>query len=68
MPPAPHAADRPVIDTCFAKATVAGVLAALDDAAGAGSAFAAQAAETMRAKSPISLAVAREQMRLAIRN
>jgi enoyl-CoA hydratase len=60
---APHGPDRPVIDACFSHASVAEVLAALDGAAAAGSAFALQAARAMRGKSPTSLAIACEQMR-----
>jgi enoyl-CoA hydratase len=59
----PLMAERPIIDACFSHPHVPAILAALDAAAGRGSAFAAKAAATMRMKSPTSLALALEQMR-----
>jgi enoyl-CoA hydratase len=56
-------AERAVVARCFAADSVTGILAALDAAAVAGSAFAAETAATMRGKSPLSLAIALEQMK-----
>ncbi|MDJ1156940.1 enoyl-CoA hydratase/isomerase family protein [Chelatococcus sp. SYSU_G07232] len=61
--PGPLAAERPIIDSCFAAGSVAGVLAKLDEAAAGGAAFAARVAATMRSKSPTSMAIALEQVR-----
>ncbi|NEU13124.1 enoyl-CoA hydratase/isomerase family protein [Methylobacterium sp. BTF04] len=55
--------ERAVIDRAFAGESVADVLARLDAAAAAGSAFAADAAASMRSRSPTSLSIAHEQMR-----
>ena len=52
------------IGTCFAGDTVEAVLAALDAAAGEGDIFAGATAETIRAKSPTSLKIALQQMRV----
>jgi enoyl-CoA hydratase len=60
----PHLADRDIIDEAFSGESVEEVLARLDRFAGQGSSFAAGAAATIRAKSPTSLKIAREQMRL----
>jgi enoyl-CoA hydratase len=57
---------RPVIDRLFAGAGIENILAALERAAKAGGAdaeWAAKLAATIRAKSPISLRIALEQMR-----
>jgi enoyl-CoA hydratase len=51
---------RAVIDRCFAGESVADILARLD---ADGSTFAAEAAATIRTKSPTSLCIAFEQMR-----
>lgn len=58
---APHAASRAVIDRCFSAPSVAEILARLD-AEAAHSDFAAEAAATMRTKSPTSLRLTHEQM------
>jgi enoyl-CoA hydratase len=57
---------RPAIDRLFAGASIEDILAALDRAAKAGGAdaeWATKIAATIRAKSPISLRIALEQMR-----
>ncbi len=59
----PVADHRAVIDHCFAGTSVLDVLARLDSQA-AGSDFARQAAETIRTKSPTSLAITYRQLRL----
>jgi enoyl-CoA hydratase len=61
--PAPALAERAVIDRAFDGASVADILARLDREAAQGSAFAAEAAATLRTKSPNSMAIAFEQMR-----
>lgn len=61
--PAPLAAERVVIDACFAAESVPAILRRLDDAAENGSAFAARTAQTIRTKSPMSLSIAFEQVR-----
>ncbi len=63
--PAPSAllVQRPLIDACFGEPAVGAIVAALDDAAAGGSAFAAATAAAMRMKSPTSLAIALQQMR-----
>ncbi|MBY0297819.1 MAG: enoyl-CoA hydratase/isomerase family protein [Methylobacterium sp.] len=61
--PGPVAAARALIAACFGEGDVAEVLARLDAAAAQGSDFAAQAAATIRTRSPTSLGVACEQMR-----
>lgn len=55
-------AQRAIIDECFDHHTVESILLALDDASVVSS-FAADAAAAMRAHSPMSLLIAREQMR-----
>ena len=60
---APVAAHRAMIDACFAGTSVPDVLARLDAEAGR-SDFAAQAAQTIRTKSPTSLAITFRQLRL----
>ncbi|KAA2238000.1 enoyl-CoA hydratase/isomerase family protein [Salinarimonas soli] len=62
--PGPVAGERAIIDRCFAADTVPAILARLDEAAAGGSDFAGKTAATIRAKSPTSLAIALEQMRL----
>ncbi|SDR50989.1 enoyl-CoA hydratase [Rhizobiales bacterium GAS113] len=52
---APELAQAGVVARCFAGATIEEILAALDEAAAASSAFAADATASMRAKSPTSL-------------
>ena len=61
--PQRHVADLAVMAGCFGKPDLAGVLAALGEAAQQGSDFAAKAMATIRAKSPLSVAIAFEQMR-----
>ena len=58
--PAPWAADRALIDRAFAAADIGAIIASLD---ADGSAFAAEAAATMRTKSPTSMVVALRQLR-----
>jgi len=59
----PLAAHREMIDRCFMAASVEGILEALDREAGAGAAFAAEMAETLRHKCPTSLKISLEQLR-----
>lgn len=59
----PLVAERALIDACFAGGSVAEVLARLDAAAREGSAFAQNAAATMRGRSPTSLVIAHALMR-----
>ena len=58
--PAPWAADRSLIDRAFAAADIGAIIASLDADR---SAFAAEAAATMRTKSPTSMVVALRQLR-----
>ena len=58
------AGQSAVIHAAFSEGNVAGVLSALDRLAAQGSAFAAETARGMRTKSPQSMAIALEQMRL----
>jgi enoyl-CoA hydratase len=60
--PAPLATSRPVIDDCFSGETLQEILRRLDRAAGT-SELARNVAESIRTKSPTSLAIALEQMR-----
>lgn len=60
-PPSPLSEYCEVIDRCFDGASVGVILASLDSD---GSAFATETASILRAKSPISLAVALRQMQL----
>jgi enoyl-CoA hydratase len=60
---APVTEHRDVIDACFAGTSVPDVLARLDQQA-AQSDFAAKAAQTIRTKSPTSLAITFRQLRL----
>ena len=60
---APVTEHRDVIDACFAGTLVPDVLARLDQQA-AQSDFAAKAAQTIRTKSPTSLAITFRQLRL----
>ncbi len=64
-PPAdgPVSAERATIDRCFAAASPQAVLGELERAADEGSAFARDAAATIRSKAPSSLAIAFEQIR-----
>lgn len=57
------AAERAVVARCFAGNSIAAILARLDETAAEGSAFAAETAASMRGKSPLSLAIALEQMK-----
>jgi enoyl-CoA hydratase len=52
------------IERCFSAATLASILANLDDAGHAGSDFARSAAHAIRSKSPSSLAIALRQMQI----
>lgn len=61
--PAPLAAERAVIDSCFSAESVAAILQKLDEEAAKGSEFAARTAAGMRTKSPTSLSIAFEQIR-----
>ncbi len=63
-PPAESGFDPEVCGACFAPDTVGGILSRLDSAAGGGNVFPEEAARLIRAKSPLSLAIACEQMRL----
>jgi enoyl-CoA hydratase len=62
--PADDGFDPAVASACFVPDSVGAVLARLEAAASDGSAFARDAAAAMRAKSPLSLALACAQMRL----
>ncbi len=55
--------ERVVIARCFGQPSLDGVLAALGREAAGGSGFAAKALQTIRAKSPTSVAIAFGQMR-----
>ena len=57
------AADGKTIAECFGAASLPEVLARLDKAAAAGSAFAGKLRQTLAVKSPTSVAIAFEQMR-----
>ena len=57
------AAERKTIADCFGAPTLPAILARLDAAAAAGSAFAAKLRQTLAVKSPTSVAIAFEQMR-----
>lgn len=61
--PQRHVADLNVMAACFGKPDLAGVLAALGEAAAQGSEFAGKALATIRTKSPLSVSIAFEQMR-----
>ena len=63
-PPAAHAEFARVIDDSFGAADMAGVLARLDAATLAGSAFAGETARNLRLKSPTSLVIALRQMQI----
>ena len=56
------AAERPLIDRCFAAPTVADINTCLGHAAAEGSAFAAEAVHAIAQKSPTSLSIALRQM------
>ena len=56
--------EEAFIDKCFAGASLAAIIAAIDAAAVAGSEFAAKTRETMAGKSPTSMAIALKQMQL----
>lgn len=64
MPDAPLLRQRHFIEECFAPADVAAILEGVDAAASAGSAFAVKTGETLRSRSPTSLAIALRQMQL----
>ena len=63
-PAAQDGFDPDISARCFVPDSIAAVLARLDAAAAAGSAFAGDCAAAMRSKSPLSLALACAQMRL----
>jgi enoyl-CoA hydratase len=64
-PPASALSEhRALIDRCFAAPTLLGILAELDKEGHKGVEFARVAAETIRSKSPTSLAIALHQMRI----
>jgi enoyl-CoA hydratase len=56
------AAQGALIERCFGLPTTAQIIAALDEAGRAGSPFASEACQAMRAKSPTSQAIALRQM------
>ncbi len=58
------AGQRHFIDGCFAAPTLAAILEEIDDAGYGGSEFALAAYDTIRAKSPTSLAIALRQMQI----
>ncbi|MGO4705405.1 enoyl-CoA hydratase/isomerase family protein [Microvirga sp. 2MCAF38] len=60
---APLQPHLPLIEKCFSGESVPAILARLDEAAKAGSEFAAKTAATMRTKSPTSLCITFEQVR-----
>lgn len=62
--PGPVVAERGLIEDCFAPDSVEEILGRLDVAASSGSTFAVETAALLRTRSPTSLAIAREQMRL----
>lgn len=62
-PPASLPGEQGLIDRCFADGPLADSLARLDAAAADGSAFARAAAAAMRRNSPLSMAIALEQLR-----
>ena len=55
--------ERQVIAACFGRDGIPAILAALDAVSGEGQAFAAETARVMRTKSPLSMAIALEQMK-----
>ncbi|HEX8416648.1 MAG TPA: enoyl-CoA hydratase/isomerase family protein [Methylobacterium sp.] len=59
----PLVGERGTIDACFSGESVLDVLGRLDVAASCGSVFAVETAALIRARSPTSLCIAREQMR-----
>jgi enoyl-CoA hydratase len=61
-PPAEVPGERRLIDRCFDSASLAEILARLDRVAATGSAFAAGAAQAMRRNSPLSMAIALEEI------
>lgn len=60
---APIAANRAAIDRHFAQASLAGIFASLEEAAAAGEDFASETLKTLGGKSPMSMAIALEQVR-----
>ncbi len=58
------AGQRHFIDGCFAARTLAAILEEIDDAGYGGSEFALATYDTIRTKSPISLAIALRQMQI----
>lgn len=60
---APHLANRAAIDTHFSFGSISDVFASLEKAAEAGNSFAAETLASMRGKSPMSMAIALEQVR-----
>jgi enoyl-CoA hydratase len=63
-PASPLSEQSALIEACFALSTPAQIVAALAEAASAGSAFARGASEAMLAKSPTSQAIALRQMEM----
>jgi len=61
--PAKLAGERPTIADCFGAPSLSEILARLEAAAAAGSAFAGKLRQTLAVKSPTSVAIAFEQMR-----
>ncbi len=64
IPDTPLLRQKDLIEECFAPADVAGILEKLDAAGRTGSAFAVKTVETLRSRSPTSLAIALRQMQL----
>jgi enoyl-CoA hydratase len=60
---APIAANRAAIDRHFAQPTLAAIIASLERAAAAGEDFAIETLKTLVSKSPMSMAIALEQVR-----
>lgn len=63
-PASPLLQQRPFIDGCFAAPSVAAILDEIDAARDAGSTFATAILETIRSRSPTSLAIAHRLMQL----
>ena len=61
--PGPLDPERATMAACYAPSDLGGVLAALEKAAAAGSAFADKTLRTIRTKSPTSVAIAFRQMK-----
>jgi enoyl-CoA hydratase len=61
--PAPIALQRELIDDCFAKTSVAAILAQLESHAGSGNTFARKLSDGMKTRSPLSMVLACEQIK-----